>query len=208
MSRLAAICAASTGGTRLPVSLPSVNAIMVFVGVSLFSNSWMPTTLSAFEIIVIDDVNGNGAPETATLVQRNSDGIIGVRISDIQTGAAIGSTRWYRPAGSDVFAKFALQEIPDANGNGISEVGLITQTRNSQRTVYQHRDASTGTQITSFFVSPDYDIERMVLLPSLNGNNSPEIGFFGYAPNYDTRIRIYDSATEALVGNLFYPNLQ
>lgn len=167
---------------------------------------WQSPGHSVHNIAVVADTNSNGAADIATLVTRDSDGIIGVRIADGSTGAQL-RTNWYRPAGSTVFAKHALVALPDVDGNNVEELAILVQTQSTQRTVLATRDALTGNAIGNIFVSPDFDAERLVVLDSVNGNNSSELGVYGFGGNLLPQVILYDSSTSTRLNTVYYPSM-
>ena len=176
---------------------------------SVVANTWLPASFELKNIAVLGDTNSNGAPDIAALAQRVDNpatgaGPIAVRISDASTGAALRSI-WFRPTGSSIFGRHALAAVPDFSGNGLDEVSILVQLTSSQRTVLTTRDALTGAEISTIFVSPDFDGERLVVVDSLNGNNASEVGVYGFDRNLLPQMIMYDPSTSTRLNTVFFP---
>ncbi len=177
-------------------------------GASLAS-IWMPTGHELHNVVAIGDTNSNGSADVAALVKRidnpaSGDGPIAVRVADASTGAAL-RTIWYRPAGSSMFGRHALAALPDFSGNGIDEIAIMVQVNSSQRTVLATRDSLTGTELSSIFVTPEFDGERLVVVDSLNANNASEVGVYGFSGSFIPQVIMYDPLTGARLNTVYYP---
>ncbi len=178
---------------------------------SVISSIWMPTGYALYNVAVINDSNGNGAPDIAALVKRIDDpstnsGPIAVRIGDTSSGNAV-RTIFYRPAGSSVFGRHPLAVLPDFSGNGMDEIAIAVQVDSTQRTVLATHDSGTGAQLSSIFVTPDFDAERLVVVNSLNGNNSSEVGVYGFSASFQPQVIMYDPAISSRLNTVYFPFL-
>ncbi len=173
---------------------------------ALVTNIWLPPTHTARNISVVDDVNNDGVDDIATLFSRNSDGAIGIRISDSVTGSSL-SLSYFRTSGHEFYTKRALLTVPDLNGNGSSELAVLTQRSSSQRTILDVRDSLTGGRVGSVFISPDFDAQSMLLLPDANGNGTPDVGIYGFAGNFKNQVAVYDPTGSGRLNTLYFPNL-
>jgi hypothetical protein len=121
-------------------------------------NAFGPTNASAvwfmagqvgFAIDALRDSDGNGVEELAVLSKRTSDGRLLVEVKN-----AAGSTNlrslWY-PVGHSARDLIVL---PDLDGNGIDEVGVLMTRDSDQRILLQGRNASGSQSSRDYWFTP------------------------------------------------------
>jgi len=89
--------------------------------------------------------------------------------------------------------------LPDLNGNGSSDVGIVAPAS----TRVQIRDGSTDALINDIDFGQDIALQ-MEMLPDLNGNGFPEIALLNEQASGQVIVQIRDSSTGAVVKKLFY----
>ena len=162
-----------------------------------------PPGFSGFAIAAVSDTNGNGKADVATLVRRNSNGAVGVRLNDAFTGTSLRRI-WYRP-GASLMTPHPLAVFKDTNGNGFDEVGVVLHNNANARQVVQLRDTVTGAVTRSIWLPPGFLTERITSLPSVNGNSSDDVGIFGVSAKMASQVRVHDSATGTRLAFVAFP---
>jgi len=103
---------ASGAGVRIAIADPTVGTVVRTIG---FNENFAPITAKA-----IADVNNNGEPELAVFGEDPDSGNIKVEIRDSLTGELINNL-W----GWQSLIPLDIAVLPDTNGNGSSEIGLL-----------------------------------------------------------------------------------
>jgi hypothetical protein len=87
--------------------------------------------------VIVDDADGNGVPELAVLSRRNSDGRGVVELKNA-SGAANTGTVWL----STGLTPIDLEVVPDADGNGVPEVAVLSSRSSDGRAAVEVKNAS------------------------------------------------------------------
>lgn len=148
-------------------------------------NIWFATDHTPVALAVIgDDADNDGVPELAVLSHRNSDRRIGVQVKNA-TGPANTQTIW-GPVG--YFAR-DLEIVPDANGDGVPEIALLTTRLSDGRTLVQVRNATTGSSPYSVWFANGQTPIDLAVVPDKNGDSFPEVGVLS-SRNSDGRVLV------------------
>lgn len=94
----------------------------------------------------INDMNTNGFPEIAILYTENATGKITVQIKDASTSVDISTILFGTPNRS---FPMSIAVLPDMNGNGIQEIGVLLINNITLKAAQEIRDASTGELIAT-----------------------------------------------------------
>jgi len=96
------------------------------------------------DLIVLADINGNGAPELAlSEVNATTGKVVQVQVKDAQSGAKIRNIPMnpnYTPLG--------METGPDSNGNGVAEIGLL-EVNAAGNIQIQIKDPLTGAKVVN-----------------------------------------------------------
>ena len=104
-----------------------------------FGSNW--TTL---DLAGLADVNGNSSADTAVLAQSDT-GTIRVNVRDAATGLLIRGMSFLDSS----WSARAFAVIPDIDGNGVQELGVVARKDDGSIRV-QIRDAASGSIVRSF----------------------------------------------------------
>lgn len=109
------------------------------------------------KFVTVPDLNGNGIAELALLGHNAADGSTKAEVRDAFTGAAVKNV-WFDKA----FAPQDLAAIPDMNGNGAAELGMLgLRTSGSERRVFV-KDAGSSASINSIDFTERFVPAKMV----------------------------------------------
>ncbi len=113
---------------------------------ALLRNFFFGTVYVPIELVVIDDVSGDGIPDLAQLGRRDDTGAVRIQVKQTDTGATISNAF---TGNTDL--PIALLGIADANGNSAPDVALLVQRPNGTAKVII-RDGATGAFIRNVFM--------------------------------------------------------
>ena len=97
----------------------------------------------------------------------------------------------------------AVIGLPDLDGSGSAEVGVLANDAATGDNVVQIRDGSTGLLVGTVNFGPD-ELFAIEVMDDLNGNGFPEIAVLGLRPTGHVRVHIRDSQTGVGVQTIFY----
>ena len=144
-----------------------------------------------FWLVSLPDIDGNGFPELAVLSGHHSDGRVMIQVKDASTGLLVKNV-WY----SDTYRPLALLAIPDVNGNGASELCVLSADWDAGKVVVQIKDASTGLLVKNIWLSGEYEPLALEALPDLNGNGFCELAVLSrHGDTKNTVVQVYDSSS-------------
>lgn len=159
---------------------------------------WFERDYCPRDLVAAPDLTGQGGIEVATLLQGCFEGLDGVRadVHDVLTGEAstgIGYTKFARPV--------SLVVLPDSNGNGSPEFGLMALDTDTDRDVLSIRDIAANLWLRSVvFNRAGYQHRGVVLLPDVNGNGTPDLAQLQERRSGgQLRVLIKDSVTKAFI---------
>jgi hypothetical protein len=135
---------------------------------------------------IVPDLNGNGADELALLATRNSDGAFLVQVRDSATADKLQNAYYLGPA----FTPLDLVVIPDTDGDGTMEIGVLAVKAADGRFLVQVRNAMGAPAPRNlFYLGPTFTPESVFLVPDSDGDGTPEIGVLA-TKNSDGRILV------------------
>jgi hypothetical protein len=95
--------------------------------------------------------------------------------------------------------------IPDQNGNGRPELGVLGHEVNTGQVRVHMKDALTGTSLRSISFNASYILHGVVLVSDQNGNGTLELGVLGQNGNSgQVRVQLKDALTKAGIGNVYF----
>lgn len=159
----------------------------------------IPGTHTVLDALALPDLNGVRGSEIATLERSRVRQGIRAAIRDGGTGAHI-RTMYFTRAGEPG----TLIEVPDLNGNGSSEIGLISTNVGPRTDTVEIKDPASGEWISRSWMwhggSPTFG---WAVLPDIDGNGSAELAQLqrlGAALS----VLIKDARTGRVVGRVYF----
>jgi hypothetical protein len=167
ISRVAALGLRNNGAIKVQVGNPPDGSILRTFG--FLSADFDPVAMA-----MVPDFSGNGASEVAVLTRKKATGNGVVQIKDIETGALVGAGNisWLNRLfeARDVFA------LPDVDGNGVAELGVLTVRVTDGRIAVQMKNVSgPPASRLVFFTGPGFVPVRIRLVDDADGNGIPEL---------------------------------
>jgi hypothetical protein len=167
---------------------PAAGAIVVervntTTGVALSNaNFFAVGGFSGRQVVSLANIGGTAAAELAVLATRNSDGQIRAEIRDAGNKALIKSMTLL----SGAYLPVWLFEMPDLNGNGEVDIGLLAVRKSDGRAVVKLAGSLSGTGIgTLTYYSAGLVPLMAAVLPDLDASGQPEIAVLAEHPAID-----------------------
>ena len=181
----------SLGNVRVQIKDASSGALIKYVP---YNKAFLPLTA-----VVLDDMNSNGNPEIGVLGV-NSLGNIQVQIKDAFSAAGIKTLLY-----SKTITPVDAVVVPDVNGGGIPEVGVLG-VNTTGGVVLNVKDAATNSLIRSLSYPKAYKPVTAVVLASMNSNDKSEIAVVGEdLATGDVVITVKDALTGVVVKSITIP---
>jgi hypothetical protein len=110
---------------------------------------WFMAGNTGLALKPVADADGNGVPELVVLSRRNSDGRL---LVEVKNAVVPTNTRslWY-PAG---YTAWDLEVLPDLDGNGVEEAGVLLVRDSDGRLVVQRRNAAGAQAPVDYWFTP------------------------------------------------------
>ncbi len=159
---------------------------------ALISNGFHPTNYSGHGLVGLNDVNGDGSADLASLVERD-DGRFAVRIQDGATGATL--KLMFLLSNTHLLVPLAIASVTDVSGNTVDEVVVLLMRNADDRPLLQIRDASTGNLVRNIYLGSKYVPQSMTSIPTTNGGQAQEIVVTGFNINGTAQARLFDTGT-------------
>jgi hypothetical protein len=154
-------------------------------------------TPAAFtDIAALPDINSNGFPDIAVIVQGGSNH---VHIRDGNTGALINDIDY----GDDPVTAMAV--LGDISGNAMPEIALLG-TRPNGNVRVQVMDSETGALVNNIFYGTAYSAVDMAVLSDTNGNGADELAVVGADLLGGVRVQARDALSDLATSTTFYGN--
>lgn len=160
------------------------------------STVWFGTTFAPIDALVLPDQDGNLAEEIAVLGV-NESGKTRVQIKDSLDGVNVKQLYFGWP-----HAVHGFTAIPDLDGNGRPEIGVLITNRSGER-VLRVADSETGTILNRIGFSRGYYPSAIVTVPDA-GDGMILVGVMGEDATGRKRIQLRDARTGANRGYQFY----
>ena len=132
---------------------------------------------AAVDLVVVPDLDGNGAPELAVLGQSLA-GRVRVQARDALTDAE-NSTTYY----GDNFAPVDVQVISDVSGNGEPEMVVHGRVFAGGQGRAQLRDTDTGKLVRNIFFGTTYEPLQLAIIDDVSGDAKPDLVQLGRRPD-------------------------
>jgi hypothetical protein len=127
----------------------------------------------AVAITSIDDINGNGVEEIAVLTRRRLNSGIRVQVKDALDRVKVGrgDIAFLTPA----FVPLDVVRLPDLDGNGFVEIGVLAVRRSDARFQVEMRNAGGVKGNRSVWFTAGFTPIRLRVIPDQDGNGIPEL---------------------------------
>ena len=161
-----------------------------------FNASYTP-----YDMVAIPDMNANGSQEIGVLGVHVDTGNVRVEIRDTLTGSFVENVSF-----ANSFAPQQVEVIPDLDGNGVPELGVLGVGTSNGKVRVQIKDPLTKNIFSNVFFSKSYIPRQFVLISDdIDNSGSPELGVLGVdASNGKVRVQIKDASTGALLKNISF----
>jgi hypothetical protein len=160
------------------------------------STVWFGAAFAPVDALVLPDLDGNLAEEIAVLGV-NASGKTRVQIRDSRDGVKVRQFYFGWP-----HAVHGFTAIPDLDGNGRPEVGVLI-TKHSGARVLRIADTETGTILNRIGFSRGYYPSAVITVPDA-GDGVIAVGVMGEDAIGRKRIQLRDARTGAKLGHQFY----
>ncbi len=161
---------------------------------SVHGHLWLGKGFTPHQARELDDRNGDGSAEVAVL-RSAADGKVDLVVQDPVSGRLLTTIGF----GRDV-QPIALLSVPDINGNGAPEVGVLLRNPTSGAQWLDLKDSSTKALLTRLWLPMTFEMKGAEVLPDLNGNGASEIAVLGQRARENKRnVYIRDTATGELL---------
>jgi len=169
---------------------------------ALVKNIAYASSCNPIEAVVINDINNNGYPEIGVIGEQSGTGKLLLQLRDMSTGVLVRNNYYdlnFRPVTAVV--------LPDIEGTGYEEVGLLGEHRVSGEVRMELLDSATGLVVRSikYFDDSAYTPVGAAVIADTNGNKYSEIGVLGVNKvNGSVLVQIRDTSDGALVRDIVY----
>jgi len=170
-----------------------------FVRNVYFNPNW-----TAQHLKVLPDMNGSGSSELAMLAL---DAVVGNGIQ-IQTKDAVTDVQLSVLSYGNTSNLIGFEVLPDLNGNGVSDVGVLGVDKLSGAVSIHINDALTGGYVKHLFYNSAYVPvlpSSITLYGNVDGIGGSEVGVLGADLNGASQIQLKDSSLGTQVGNIMLP---
>jgi hypothetical protein len=160
----------------------------------IIKHIWVSKAYDLLQMELMDDLNGNGAPELAILREHPVDNWVSVQAMDTASGSRfmrLGFDPNYRP--------IRMRVLDDVNGNGSEEVAVLAVRRGCCNQKVWVKDTLTGESIRIAYFGKKFIGEDLAISPDMNGNGTPELIVLGRRDDGKIAAIIKDSKTAELI---------
>jgi hypothetical protein len=181
----------STSQTRAQVKDSATSAFI--------RNVFFGTVYAPVELVVVQDISGDGVPDLAHLGRRQDTGAVRIQMKRTDNGQTIANA--FTGTGS---VPIALVGIGDANGNTSPDVAMLVKEPDGTAKIVV-RDGSTGAFIRNIFAASVSNPVAMALVEDLDSSGEPELAVLGEKSDGTVRVQIKDSVSGAQINNVDFP---
>ena len=163
----------------------------------LLRNIALDSAFKPLRVAIVPDQNGNGASELAVLEVNSSTARVEIR--DAKNGVFIRQLSLAQP---QLLQPRDLAVLPDLNQNGSAELAVLGRSAVAGKPdkVAIH-DGVTGQLIRNVTFGMGNDPQRLIVVPDINGNGSPELAVLREGT---PRVLVEDAQTGLIVSVLTY----
>jgi hypothetical protein len=156
--------------------------------------------LTPRDLDVVEDSDGNGVPEVATLSTRNSDGRTVVGVANAN-GALNRHSVYFKPN----FTAVDLAIVNDADGDGIPEIAVLSSRNSDGRAAVEIRNAAGVPNPVTRWLARGYTPLAVAAAADADGNSVPEVAALS-SRDSDGRIAVdvSNAAGDAGLNRIFY----
>jgi len=154
-------------------------------------------------LVTLPDISGNGVSEIAVPSVNWTTGKVVVLVKDLSSGL-LSKAVWF----SSAYKPLALEEAPDLNANGSSELALLGIDPATGKVMVQVKDSSTGLLVRNIWYSSVFTPLALRPVPDINANGYAELAVM--AIDWVTGkvvMEIKDSFSGLLVKNVYFSNM-
>jgi hypothetical protein len=131
---------------------------------------WVGAGLTAVDLEIVPDADGNGVPEVAVLSRRESDGRIVVEVKNA-SGPTNPNAVWFMAGNTAI--DFSV--VADKDGNGVPEVAVLSKRDSDGRLVTEVKNAAGATNPSAVWFAAGHTGLSLQALGDADGNTIPEI---------------------------------
>jgi hypothetical protein len=136
----------------------------------------------------------------AMLGENGSTNRVRVQLKDALTGARVRNISF-----SPTYTPRGVVVVPDQNGNGTPELGVLGYEVNTGQVRVYIKDALTGTLLRSISFNARYIPQGAVLVPDQNGNGTLALGVLGQNGNSGkVQVQLKDALTKTGIGTVYF----
>ena len=151
-------------------------------------------------MVVVPDLNSNGAPEIGVLSVDGTTGAAKVAIKDTLSGLLVRTILC-----GDAYDVISAVGIDDINNNGNPEVGVLGANKATGAVLLRLYDALTGAFVKKIRYDASFEALGADLVADLNGNGHEEGGVLGLNLSTGwTRVQVKDLKTNTLLSNIYF----
>jgi hypothetical protein len=170
----------------------------------IVGNYFLGLKWRALEMQTLGDLDGNGVDEVATLLRRNTDGVVVIQIRDAASGALVSRLN---TIGGGINAWRIVQFRPLTYGGAPALATLATR-RADERVQVRIQDAATGALLNTVFFRPaPWELQaHFEVVPDFTGNGEPELAVpLRNADSLARVVQIRDAAGGQVIRNIQLP---
>ena len=164
-----------------------------FIRNIFFGNTYRP-----LQLVVIEDLSGDGIPDLAQLSRRDDTGAVRIQTKNAANGALIANAFT-----GNTDTPVSIIGIADANGNTVEDVAMLVEEPGGTGKIIV-RDGGSGDFIRNIFVAGAGQPKGMAKVSDLNASGQPELAVLGNAAGQH-KVQIKDSITGAQINNIDFP---
>ncbi|MDH4316423.1 MAG: hypothetical protein OEW68_16500 [Gammaproteobacteria bacterium] len=169
------------------------SATGAFIRNIFFGNTYRP-----LQLVVIEDLSGDGIPDLAQLSRRDDTGAVRIQTKNAANGALIANAFT-----GNTDTPVSIIGIADANGNTVEDVAMLVEEPGGTGKIIV-RDGGSGDFIRNIFVAGAGQPKGMAKVSDLNASGQAELAVLGNAAGQH-KVQIKDSITGAQINNIDFP---
>jgi hypothetical protein len=172
-------------------------------GVEL-GNFTIGTDFRAIEFHAVPDMNGDGADDIATMLERSSDGLVVIQVREATTGGLISKVYPIGRGKKD----WRIAQFRPLTVNGVAAFAILGVNREDSRVLVQTRDAMTGEPLRKIaFNKAPWELQaEFAVIEDFSGNGEPELAVpMRNAENARRIVQVRDAADGSVIQTITLP---